>query len=171
MPEFLQRQLQIGFNISRQLDREDDFIDAAQQCLSREDGWLGFYQRSMEDVDVASQSVGDSAELLRITHDELEFGHSLWARQYADAAKALECSLKKTFIASRPTGAWHTLWLGYCYDLLDDRDGAQELYERAHHAERNIPPFRMQAKVSARESFSTQVLAVPRHCSMALGRI
>jgi len=160
LPEFLQRQLQLGIHLSRQLDTVDELVDAAQQCLSRDEGWIAFYQRTMEDLGATTQPVEDAEEILRITRAELDFGHALWAREYADAAKALERDLEQTFTTSRPTGAWHALWLGYCYDLLGDATRARELYERGHRAERNIPPFDAQGDVQTQAGYPAQVLTV-----------
>jgi tetratricopeptide (TPR) repeat protein len=142
------------------LDTVDELVDAAQQCLSRDDGWIGFYRHTMEDLEAMIQPVEDAEEILQITRAELDFGRMLWAREYADAAKALERGLEQIFAASRPTGAWHALWLGYCYDLLGDPTRARELYERAHRVERNIPPFDIQGNVQAQEGYLAQVLAV-----------
>lgn len=91
---------------------------------------------------------------------EVEFGHSFWQRDYLDAAKALEQGLEETFVASRATGAWHALWLGYCYDLIGDIDRAHELYERAHRAERNIPAFDAYGVAENEAGYSPQVLSV-----------
>jgi hypothetical protein len=83
-----------------------------------------------------------------------------WERHYADAAKTLERDLEKTFTASRAVGAWHALWLGYCHDLLGDTVPARDLYDRAHRAEKNIPPLDGQDDEQVQTAYSVQVLAV-----------
>ena len=159
LPEFLQRQLQLGIYITRN-GTEQDLVDAAQQCLSRDEDWTTYYQRSMDDLEAKAEAAIDAAEVLRITKAELDFGHALWARDYVEAAKVLNRELEATFVASRAMGGWHALWLGYCYELMGDAARAHELYERAHRAERNIPPLAVRVEVQEHERYSAQVLAV-----------
>lgn len=159
LPDFLQRQLQIGIDLS-QADSVGDLADAARQCLARDEGWVTYYQRSMEEVPLPVVADEDARDALAMSRSEVEFGHSLWMREYPDAAKALEHGLDEIFVASRATGAWHSLWLGYCYELLGDADRAHELYARAHRTERSIPAFDAPSVAESEVTYSAQVLNV-----------
>ena len=44
LPEFLQRQIQLGIHLTRQVGTIQGLIDATQQCLSRNEGWITYYQ-------------------------------------------------------------------------------------------------------------------------------
>jgi hypothetical protein len=76
----------------------------------------------MSEQGASAPSAEDAADALRITKAELEFGHAFWQRDYEAAAKALDKDIDLTFESSRPTGAWHSLWIGYCYEILGDKD-------------------------------------------------
>jgi tetratricopeptide (TPR) repeat protein len=159
LPDFLQRQLQIGIDLS-QAESVADLADAANRCLARDEDWVAYYQRSMEAVSSQTAADEEARDALEMSRAEVEFGHSLWTREYLDAAKALEQGLEEVFVASRATGAWHALWLGYCYDLLGDVDRAHELYERAHRAERSVPAFDAPSVAENEATYSAQVLSV-----------
>jgi tetratricopeptide (TPR) repeat protein len=138
----------------------EDLADAADKCLVRDENWIDYYQRSMEEVALQPAADDEARDALKMSKAEVEFGHSFWMREYVDAAKALEQGLEEVFVASRATGAWHALWLGYCYDLLGDVDRAHELYERAHRAERNIPALDAPGVTENVAIHSPQVLSV-----------
>jgi tetratricopeptide (TPR) repeat protein len=137
LPEFLQRQILLGIAISR-LCSADQLVEAAEQCLTRDSKWLKHYQENMAALHPLAPPDEDVDAILQIAQAEVDFADALWARDYATAAKALESALEQTFTVSRATGAWHALWLGYCYELLGRADLAAQLYSRAHGAERNI---------------------------------
>jgi DEAD/DEAH box helicase len=160
LPQFLQRQLELGIHISRQATTFEDLRDVTRQCLSRDEQWIKFYRGTMEDLDARREPPEDTNGTTRISAAEAKFGDAFWRREYAIAAKALDRELEATFSASRPAGAWHALWLGYCYDLLGDSSHAQELYSWAHHAERTLPPFNVQPVTEDQANYPTQVMAV-----------
>lgn len=141
LPAFLQRQLRLGMHLSRELATTQGLIAAARQCLARDPQWEAYYQSTLNGLDVEPEPPDDTEEALRIARAEVSFGDAIWQRDYAGAAKALERGLEETFAASRPAGAWHALWLGYCYDCMGDADRARALYDRAHRASvHKLPP-------------------------------
>ena len=81
-------------------------------------------------------------------------------RDYVRAAAALERDLEATLAASRSTGAWHALWLGACYELHGDAERACDYYDRAHGANKEIPPCDMTVAADDAEQVSSQVLAI-----------
>lgn len=161
LPPFLQRQIGLGFYVSRQAAVPQDFADSLQRCLDRNEGWLGFYATTMEEVSTDEpESPEDAEDALRMSRAESEFGHALWERDYVEAAEVLERNLEATLEASRSTGAWHALWLGACHQLLGNADRAHDFYERAHRANKEIPPFDVTVANDAAEQLSPQVLAI-----------
>lgn len=162
LPQFLRRQLELGVELSKQASSMEDLIGSAKQCLERDPGWLQYYKDNMGESDPARDAESDE-EALFLTQCEVNFGWEFWSRNYEEAAKYLEQSLDKTFSISTNTGAWHSLWLGYCYELLGDQNGAQQFYRKAHSASKNIPPFDLQPSPSATDRLPPQVLEVSRY--------
>ncbi|MGI8404681.1 MAG: DEAD/DEAH box helicase family protein [Thermomicrobiales bacterium] len=159
LPAFLQRQLSLGIEVSG-IAGIDDLRDTALKCLNREDDWIRYYQKRMESTPVSPSTTDDLEQTLFIAEDEAAFGLAFWRRDYAKAAKALEVRLEETFIVSRSTGAWHALWLGYCYDLLSDQEAARSLYVRAHNADRHIPRFDPKIEYETIVGISEQAFAI-----------
>ena len=92
LPEFLSRQLELGTEISRQASSVQDFVDAAQQSLNRDPGWIKYYQDSMQISGAPGPLTGADNEL-KIAKAQVDIGHLLWARDYAKAAKRLDVVL------------------------------------------------------------------------------
>lgn len=164
LPSFLRRQLDLGISVSQGLTDPAQFAQAARQCLTRDANWVTNYQDVMDEPGEVVDA-GDSADMLAIARAEVEFGHRLWERDYATAAKRLEASLEQTFGASQHSGAWHALWLGYCYELLGDSPAARLLYRRAHRAARNIPPFDLHSTLTRGDLVPEQVRNVAGYVS------
>jgi tetratricopeptide (TPR) repeat protein len=159
LPQFLKRQLELGINISESADSLSDIVDVASQCLERDSNWIGYYQREMESTLNADNATPDE-DASYIAQVEVNFGHSLWLRDYVAAAKYLEEALDRTFDISSNTGAWHVLWLGYCYELMGNIDEAHESYRRAHSVANKIPPLYVQGLSTSDQQFPSQVLEV-----------
>lgn len=87
----------------------------------------------------------------------------LCGRDYTNAAQALSLSLDETFVASRNAGAWHTLWLGYSYELLGDVNAAHDSYRRARTINKNIPPIDLRAPAQEEPDVPPQVIEVARY--------
>jgi hypothetical protein len=118
---------------------------ARQQALARDEGWLKYYQENMGNAATAPSRTEDADEL-KIANAHVDFGHSLWTRDYVTAAKRLRSSLDEIFSISVPAGAWTALWLGYAFELMGDLTNARALYRRSHNGAKNIPPFECKAQ-------------------------
>jgi tetratricopeptide (TPR) repeat protein len=162
LPQFLKRQLDLGINLSEGVDSISDLVDAASQCLERAPNWIEYYQREMESLRDADNATPDE-DAFNLAQVEVNFGHSLWSRDYTAAAKYLEEALEKTFDISSNTGAWHLLLLGYCYELTENIDEAHESYRRAHNVANNIPSLHLQNISVSEEQFPSQILEVARY--------
>ena len=161
LPTFLRQQLELGFTISEQAGKCSDLVGAADQCLNRDPNWLEFYQNSMTGTAVAPDATMD-VEALALATTETEFGNAFWRRDYESAAHLLSRELNSTFQTSGKAGAWHALWLGYCYERLGDNALAQEMYRRARGATKNIPPTDIQPVTAAETKVPPQVIEVAR---------
>jgi tetratricopeptide (TPR) repeat protein len=162
LPPFLRQQIKLGIGLSEQVDSLDDLIDSASQCLTRDPNWISYYQQFMEQSDSSKEATTDE-EALNIAKVEVEFGNYLWQRDYQKAAKSLEKSLQETFKVSDNTGAWHLLWLGYCYERMGKIEEAYEAYQQAHNIETNIPPLHTQDLSDKDRQLPFQVLEVARY--------
>jgi tetratricopeptide (TPR) repeat protein len=98
----------------------------------------------------------------------VEVGQFLWERDYEKAASKLEKTLDDVFAISQKSGAWHALWLGYCYELLGSLDRAQHYYTRARGASLNIPPCDRNDLLVTNDEVSPQIKEVVRYLSDAL---
>jgi Type III restriction enzyme, res subunit len=162
LPKFLRQQLELGIAASRGAEDCESLIGAADQCLRRDTNWLTNYQNYMRDTqDDAEPTTDDQA--LSVSIAEANFGNALWVRDYTDAARALSLSMDTTFEASRNGGAWHTLWLGYSYELLGDKNQAHDCYRRSRAVNKNIPPLDVPTIVQGESDVPAQVTEVARY--------
>jgi tetratricopeptide (TPR) repeat protein len=149
-----------------------DMKDAVDKCLGRDEGWLEFYNDSLESYQPVDPSTDDEDKNLDISLAEARFGEAMWFQDYVRAAKVLEAGLEDTFTYSRPTGAWHALWLGYCYELLGDTQRAKHMYARAHGANRNIPRHSAWPAQKDSPEFSVQAKGIADYlCSSQEGHV
>ena len=162
LPPFLRQQIKLGIDLSEQVDSLNDLVDSASQCLTRDTTWINYYQQYMEQSNSDKEATTDE-EALRIAKVEVEFGNLLWKRNYEKAAKSLERSLQETFEVSDNTGAWHLLWLGYCYERMGKIEEAHEAYRQSHNVAANIPPLHNQGLSEEDRQLPFQVLEVARY--------
>ena len=160
LPEFLQKQIKMGEDISRGEHNADVLSTIAESCLNRDTNWLDFYSERMRQTGASATST-DSSEPVAIALAEFAYGERIWNRDYEKAASVLNDEIfNKVFQVSNHTGAWLTLWLGYAFDLAGDRDVAVEHYRKAHAICRNIPPYYDNQTDSAAENFPKQILNI-----------
>ena len=159
----MRQQIKLGIFLSEQeVDSLDDLVESVSQCLTRDPNWISYYQQWMEQSDSDKEATTDE-EALRIAEVEVKFGNLLWKRDYEKAAKSIDKSLKETFQASDNTGAWHLLWLGYCYERMGKIEEAHEAYRQSHNVAANIPPLHNQSLSEDDWQLPYQVLEVARY--------
>ena len=139
LPKFLQQQLELGLNISRQVPDKQGFVDGVNQCLNRDPEWLTFYKDQMSELSAAVEPSTDEGALA-IAQIESDFINAFWVRDFGKASQILSQNLSDSFNVSDNIGAWHSLWLGYSYELLGDTEPAFDFYTNAHKVQKNIPP-------------------------------
>ena len=140
LPKFLQRQLEVGENISNYAENPTSFVTAANACLSRDSQWIGFYNDNMRED--APKPDPDEAEIERVKAvalAEAQFGEALWRRDYQGSVLTLQNALDDAFNISQSTGAWLTLWLGFALEMTGEDSIAREHYIKAHVNQSNIP--------------------------------
>lgn len=162
LPKFLQEQLELGLLISKQPDNKQGFVDGTSQCLSRDPSWLAYYKGEMNKLAAAAESIPDEGALA-IAQTEAQFGQAYWERKFEEAAQILDKNLNQTFRVSNNAGAWHALWLGYCYELLGNLDAASQQYNDARNVCKNIPPMDVQLFPNNASGMLPQVIEVARY--------
>ena len=159
LPDFLQRQIQLGQRVSEDSGSFDDLCFARDLCLSRKQDWIDTYGNFMREAEAEPQ-VANSEVLAELALSESMFGLRLWQRNYEGAVRALRKTLDKAYDLSPSTGAWHSLWLGWAFSLLKDDESAGAQYARAHATQRNIPPLPREHVGKPNEDVPEQVKAV-----------
>ena len=139
LPGFLRSQIELGIELSKQLDAAQ-LLDVASRCLSRDEGWISYYENCMAQQDGSGDGDADES-LANAARIEAEFGRHIWHRDYEDAARALHVGREDLFSVSSGLGSWYLIWEGYALELLGNKDEAIQLYQQARHAEKTFPPI------------------------------
>ncbi|MDH5525435.1 MAG: DEAD/DEAH box helicase family protein [Desulfobulbaceae bacterium] len=159
LPAFLQKQIQLGYEVSTRVETIDDLKAAMDQCLGRDKDWQDTYSDFIANAE-PYDSEEDPEKLTRIAESEAQFGNYLWKRDYEAAAKSLASTLDDAFLLSANTGAWHCLWLGFALELLSDADSAIDLYLRAHTNQYKIPAYPRDLDKTEGEGIPSQIVKV-----------
>lgn len=158
LPAFLRKQCRFGYEFSSQLAQPEDLAVARNDCLTRDEGWLDLYSRSMAADDDDSPSPVDDVAVL-MARAEAKAALPMWNRDYKAAIKQLQKDHATIYADTTLGGAWHEMWLAHLLHLGGDRTGADELYARAHSAAKNLPGRPMGLK-AAGEPETEQVARV-----------
>ncbi|HWN95602.1 MAG TPA: DEAD/DEAH box helicase family protein, partial [Methylomirabilota bacterium] len=166
LPRFLQKQLQLGFQMSADASGTD-IPDMIKSCLGRERNWVDAYERYMREAS-HEDNLPEPATVAELALAEAKFAQDLWHRDFTAAASHLQKTLDDAGHFSTSTACWHKLWLGYALDCGGDSETATTLYQQAHTGFRNIPPLRPEASSSG---LSPQALTVARQFELVGGRV
>lgn len=158
LPPFLQKQLELGFVLSREATGIGDLPGLVDQFFGRDDGWVSTYRQFMDEAK-ADRPTLDVDVLAQLALAEALCAEHLWDRDYAEAARSLSQTLEHAFQESQALGAWHALWLARISELLGDAATAALLYARAHGAAKNIPAAR-RIDASDESAVSLQVVEI-----------
>src|SRR5207253_3505069 len=128
LPLFLQKQLQLGFQMSADmtLDNAPSAIDA---CLNRQRDWVEAYERFMHEAS-SDEALKEPVTLAELALAEAKYAAHIWHRDYSEAASHLQRTLEDAGNFSVSTLCWHKLWLGYALDLAGDNETARALYQQ-----------------------------------------
>lgn len=137
LPAFLQKQLQLGFQMSGQM-ANTVVASTISRCLNRDDGWVSAYEDFMKNA-APETAAANSDSAAKLALAEARYAKDMWNRDYEKAAERLRRTLEAATEFSSGLAAWHKLWLGYALENLGDADTARALYQQAHATQRNIP--------------------------------
>lgn len=138
LPEFLRRQIKIGYDISKDLKSDEEIRIVARTCIERDAGWINKYKEWMK-TQTRKGSWTTSEKLVDVALAETSFIDAFWDRDFGRAAQVLSGCLESTYEVSDYTGAWHSVWLGYALDRAGDTESACAQYKRARAVQKNIP--------------------------------
>ncbi len=140
LPSFLRRQIELGHELSDQIE-DGDLNGVASYCLDRNPEWRSNYKKYVDDTEekeVATANASDKM-MLEVALGEGKYMERLWDSNYQGAAKALKGIRGSAMGVSENTGAWHGVWLAYALERSGDRTSAEELYRDAHAIQKNVP--------------------------------
>lgn len=158
LPEFVQKQILLGFHVTESTTDLDSINDAVNAVITRQGGWTSFYEDSMSKLEIEDAELNIN-QLKIFSKAEVKFSKLYWERDFEKAALALNEIINDAFSFSMSLGAWYSLWLGYCYENLGDPN-FEHFYKRAYGASRVIPKFLPENDDFSDTYFSAQTLNV-----------
>lgn len=157
LPLFLQKQLQLGAQMSSGM-AESDVGAVMESCLKREAKWVDVYERFIREAQ-HEKMPPEPTTVAELALAEARYAEDLWHRSYQVAASHLQKTLEDAGNFSVSTVCWHKLWLGYALDLSGDVETATALYRQAHGGQRNLPPFQSEVSIGAAAGVSEQAVS------------
>jgi|SRR5882724_73346 len=157
LPLFLQKQLQLGFQMSANMNIQDA-ASSIQACLTRQRDWIDAYERFMQEAS-SDEALPEPLTLAELALAEAKYAADIWHRDYSEAASHLQKTLVEAGNFSVSTVCWHKLWLGYALELSGDSETARALYQQAHAGQRNIPSPRNEGISAATQTLPAHALA------------
>ncbi len=160
LPSFLQKQLELGFQMSTAMSPAEVPL-SIQSCLDRQSNWVDAYEEFIRDAD-DEDALPEPATVAELALAETKYAEEMWDRNYAKAALQLQRTLEAAGRFSISTVCWRKLWLGYSLELSGDTETAHALYQQAHAGQRNIPAYKGRSDSAADISLPIQATAVGR---------
>jgi hypothetical protein len=105
LPRFLQKQLQLGFQMSAGL-QASEVPEMIKSCLDRKPDWIEAYERFMHDA-VHEDDIPEAATVAELAFAEAKFAQDYWHRDYNAAASHLQKTLDDAGNFSTSTACWH----------------------------------------------------------------
>lgn len=139
LPEFVQKQIKLGFQVTNMASDEENLLSAAKSVLDRDDSWTVFYKKFMNDCEIECSDL-DLDRLSNFAKLEAEFSKHYWERDFNSAAVSLREVLDQVCEFSAGLGAWYGLWVGYCCELLGG-NSYEQIYKRAYGLSKSIPKY------------------------------
>ena len=137
LPRFLQKQLELGFQMSKRMSLAEAPA-SIQACLERQRNWVNAYEDFIREAG-HEDAPPEPAIIADIALAEAKYAEEMWHRNYTKAASYLQGTLETAGNFSLSTVCWHKLWLGYSLECSGDAKTAHALYQQAHAGQRNIP--------------------------------
>jgi hypothetical protein len=137
LPPLLQKQILIGREVQSEfgINEPDQAIELIERVLSRDQGWLDYYQREVKlaelDEDQLARHKAAEPFLVAAALSEAKYAAAMWNNDPATARRELEKTTDTTVQHDTPLGGWHAVWLGAAFDREGDKDAAHISYGHA----------------------------------------
>ncbi|MGJ3495683.1 hypothetical protein ACR9PT_14120, partial [Piscirickettsia salmonis] len=110
----------------------------SEAFINRDEQWSVMYKDFMSSQecalkDIESNTLNDFAEV------EVEFSILYWQKEYERAIEVLKGIVDQAYEFSLGLGAWYSLWIGYCYEIIGDAKNSEIFYRRSYSANKKIP--------------------------------
>jgi len=138
LPGFVQKQIKLGLELTKQFTNEDDIKQAINGFMARNESWLRSYDDFMNNCPVEAENI-DENELLEFAKAEVKFSRHYWNRDYGKALKAMLKVLDSATNYNSSLAAWYYLWCAYCYELMGDQDNSNLFYKHAYNFAKTLP--------------------------------
>lgn len=162
LPSFIQKQLQLGVELSEDSTGTDDLIETMDACLKRSENWMEAYETFMDGCETESNS-DDEDLLVSLALAESNFINRYWVRDYARAAKKLVKVIDDAERVNKGLAAWYACWIAYCCEKSGDHETASAYYIKANKLTRETPRYIHRDINSTDIPFTDQVLNVSNH--------
>lgn len=137
LPPFLQKQLQLGHQISETLPLSE-IEQTIDRCLARDEDWILAYENFIDEA-VPRAETRDTTIETDLAISETKFASALWRRDFTGAAEILTGTLDRAQQLSSSTHAWHLFWIAATTEMAGDTETANRIYHRAHGSQTNLP--------------------------------
>lgn len=137
LPELLRKQLLLGRSLVEQFGINDvkQFPGLVNQVVSRDAGWLKYYQDSISGYDISAEQKEQAAEndalLTEAALAESEFAAQMWDGNSSGAREALAGVVDKIVVADRRLSGWYNIQIGHTFELEGDIESAAKQYSVA----------------------------------------
>ena len=160
LPRFLQKQLELGFQMSNDMS-VTDVPTSIQECLGRQRNWVDAYEHFIREA-AHEEALPEPATVADLALAETKYAEEMWHRNYPEAAAHLQKTLEAAGNFSVSTVCWHKLWLGYALEYSGDVETAHALYQQAHAGQRNIPAYKSESASAPDTRLPAQAIAAGR---------
>jgi hypothetical protein len=137
LPELLRKQLLLGKSLVNQFKIHDlqQFPGLINQVISRDAGWLRYYQDSVSGLDITAEQKQQAAEndhlLTEAALAEAEFAAHMWDGNASSARDALASIVDRVVVADRRLSGWYNIQLGHTFEMQGDIESAAKQYSQA----------------------------------------
>ena len=168
LPSFIQKQLQLGVELSSDTSGVDELSESIDACLSRSTNWLEGYENFME-ASVTEVNQMDKELLVGLAAAEMSFISHYWNRDYNRAAKKLINVINDAESVNVGLAAWYACWIAQCCDKAGDSATSSFYYKKSNGLSRAIPRYIVQGGGAPVLTFSDQVKKIGDALLIAAG--
>ncbi|MBB4659265.1 DEAD/DEAH box helicase family protein [Parvularcula dongshanensis] len=147
LPPLLQRQIVVGRTVVENMDEHNanEALNAVDAVLSRNEGWVKYYQSEVlgAELDQTEAQRTEDAEdtLVSAALAEAKYAAAMWSGGIDVARNALEKTIADVLQYDEYLAGWHQAWLGLTFDLNQDSEAADKMYDIARSRLPNTIPL------------------------------